>query len=151
MKKLLVALILIAGLMVSPVFAQDEAVSPAPTVAEKQIKWVDYGLNDGSADVVYLIKSGKVTGGMGFAPITFVDGVLGIRIEYVNELTGDMFDNDLVGVALQVDIKKAVELIPQAKWNLPDLGVKLSFGYMADIEDLKTGEPAMIISIVKVF
>ena len=85
-------------------------------------EWYKFGFNDGSADMVYLMKTGKVVGGAGFAPITFVDGTLGIRIEYANELTGNMFDTDLLGVVLQADIVKAVKLIPNASWQLPDMG-----------------------------
>lgn len=117
------------------------------------IKWFDYGFNDGSVDTVYLSKSEKLTGGLGFTPITFVNDTFGIRVEYINELTGDMFDNDLIGFALQADIVKVVKLIPKAQWQLPNWDVKLSYGYLDNIEkfDFKDGEPSWILSVIKLF
>ena len=139
MKKLVLALCLL--LLVS-----------MPVMAE-EIQWAKFGLNDGSVDTVYLVKSGKLTGGAGFTPITFINGTIGLRIEYVNELTGNMLDTDMLGGAIQVDVVKAVNLIPKAQWQLPDLGVKFSVGYLDNIEnfDFKDGEPAIIISIIKLF
>ena len=146
MKKLIISMILCLSLLTG--------ISYAEEVKEvKEFQWFDYGLMDGSLDTVYLIGSSKFTGGLGFTPITFVDGTFGIRVEYVNEMTGDIFENDLVGLALQADIIKAVSLIPKAQWQLPNWKVNLSYGYLDDIEhfDFKDGEPAVILSIIKIF
>jgi len=138
MKKLIIALAMVLALSM-PVMAGDTG------------KVFNIGINDGSIDTIYLFRSDKFIGGMGFSPITFFDDAIGVRVEYANELRGEFFQNDMLGLMVQGNVTKIVNLIPHAKWQLPDIGVKFGIGYMADIENLKEGEPAIIISVVKIF
>jgi hypothetical protein len=122
-------------------------VLSVPVLAQDTVKFGGINLQ---GDTMYLPTSGEFAIGVGTVPVTFLDQLIEVRVEYATIVT-DSSDNkkDMYGAGLGIDIVRAVSRLG-GQW--PIKGIRSSIGFMGllDMRTRPTIRPAIYLNVLRV-